>query len=515
VRIWSAVAAEALGDLTPVLVAGLVLTIIMVRLWAPAERRRVRAMFILTALHLITMPIAGVLRAVENKAHDDVRLACLIFGVLAAVGMVNSILFAIVLPKLGVRTPRILREVIGATIGIVALIFVAQKAGFSLTGLITTSAVLTAVIGFSMQDTLGNIMGGLALQMDNSVKVGDWVKVGDVSGRLLEIRWRYTSIETRNWETVIIPNSVLMKGQVTVVAKREGQPALWRRWVWFNVDFRYQPSDVMQVVAEALQAAPIESVSAQPAPQCILMDLHESYARYAVRYWLSDPGRDDPTDSDVRTRVFFALKRAGIPLSMPAHAVFLTEETADRKVEKKLEERTRRAEALEHVTLFNPLPPEDIARLADQLRYAPFCRGETMTRQGAEAHWLYVLVEGEAAVRVSVEGHEKEVARLRAGQFFGEMSLMTGERRSATVVALTDVECFRLDKAAFQEVMTARPEIATHIAEVLARRRVELQAVREGLDAEAREKRMVAVQADLLHKIRDFFGLVDHRRAAG
>jgi CRP-like cAMP-binding protein len=134
-----------------------------------------------------------------------------------------------------------------------------------------------------------------------------------------------------------------------------------------------------------------------------------------------------------------------------------------------------------------------------------------LTRQGAEAHWLYLIVEGRVAVRVAgVDGGvDREVAQLGGGDFFGEMSLMTGEPRSATVVALTPVQCFRLDKAAFQEILKRSPALADPVAEILARRRVGLTAAREDLDQEARQRRVVAVQVDLLARIRDFFGLTD------
>src|SRR5690606_10443581 len=111
-----------------------------------------------------------------------------------------------------------------------------------------TSAVLTAVIGLSLQDTLGNLLGGLALQLDSSIQVGDWVKLGDVSGRVSEIRWRYTAIETRNWETVVVPNSIVMRSQVTVLGRRRGSPLQWRRWVHFQVDFRTPPNDVIHII---------------------------------------------------------------------------------------------------------------------------------------------------------------------------------------------------------------------------------------------------------------------------
>jgi len=290
--------------------------------------------------------------------------------------------------------------------------------------------------------------------------------------------------------------------------RRTGQPVQWRRWVYFNVDFRHPPNQVIRVALDALSQVPIENVAAEPPPQCVLMDLHESYARYAVRYWLTDLAIDDPTDSVVRTRVYFALKRAGIPLSLPAHAVFLTEESSEREERKLREERERRLRALGKVEILRPLPEEERVFLAESLHYAPFAAGEVLTRQGAEGHYLYLILEGEVSVRVTANGGlEREVARLKAGDFFGEMSLMTGERRSATVVAEAGVECFRLDKPAFEEILRRRPEVAEPVAEILARRRLELAAVREGLDQEAQSRRLAAAKGDLLARIRDFFGL--------
>jgi small-conductance mechanosensitive channel/CRP-like cAMP-binding protein len=507
---------EAKDDLSFVLLAALVVVGLMVQTAAHEERRRLRGMAILTALHLVLLPVLAGLRAEPTSGwYTDVRLAALVFEVMAFVGMAGSLLFAVTLPRLSVRAPRILRDVLSAAAGVIAIIAVANRLGFPLSGVITTSAVLTAVIGFSLQDTLGNVMGGLALQMDNSVGVGDWVKVGDLRGRVAEIRWRYTAIETRNWETVIVPNGVLMKGQVIVEGRRAGQPIQTRRWVYFNVDFRYQPSDVIAAVNEALQAAPIERVATQPQPHCILMDLSESYGRYAVRYWLTELAVDDPTDSVVRTRIYFALKRANIPLSIPAHAVFMTEENVERKQEKSRQDHERRLKALAAVDLFDSLADEAMRdRLADMLRYAPFCRGEAMTRQGAEGHWLYMIIEGEASVRVAAEGVEKEVARIGAGKFFGEMSLMTGARRTATVVALDDVECYRLDKPAFQRIIHERPELADEISAVLASRKASLLAAQEGLDHDARERRLAEEKRAILHKIRDFFGLANAQRVA-
>jgi CRP-like cAMP-binding protein len=202
------------------------------------------------------------------------------------------------------------------------------------------------------------------------------------------------------------------------------------------------------------------------------------------------------------------LNRANIPLSIPAHSLFLTEQDELRAARKHNEEIETRAGQLKQVELFQSLTNDERRALASRLRIAPFVRGEAMTRQGAEAHWLYLITRGDAEVRVSVDGRLSEtIASLHAGDFFGEMGMMTGAPRSATVIALGDVECYRVDKDAFHDILRSRPQIAEDISEVLARRTAELDAARENLNEEAKRARMRDHQGDLLRRIRNFFAL--------
>src|SRR5689334_22140500 len=214
------------------------------------ERARVRASTLLYAFAVFLLLLSEVLRwtpmAVSSTA---VRFAGLMIGGIAIVNLLSLLLFDVVLPLVRLHTPRILRDLLVA-LGYIGVAFwlLSNVAGMSLSGIVTTSAILTAVIGFSLQDTLGNIMGGLALQMERTIDTGDWVRVGQVEGRVKEIRWRHTSIETRNWDTVVIPNSVLMKSEVTILGRRFGQPMQHRMWVYFNVDFRISPTEVIAAV---------------------------------------------------------------------------------------------------------------------------------------------------------------------------------------------------------------------------------------------------------------------------
>jgi len=437
-----------------------------------------------------------------------VRWASLFILCVAVINLASVVVFDLLLGAVGLKPPRIMRDLLIAFSYIIIAITLLSRGGVDLTGIVATSAVITAVVGFSLQDTLGNVMGGMALQMERSISVGDWIRVDQQEGRVVEIRWRQTSIETRNWDTVVIPNSVLMKGQVLLLGRRTGAPRQHRQWVYFNIDFRFAPTDVIATVETALRAEPIENVASEPAPHCLAIDFKDSYITYAARYWLTDLALTDPTDSVVRQRVYFALRRAGIQLSIPAQTLFITEDDERRRERKHVEEIEQRVKALSRVELFHTLTDEERRALAERMTVAPFVKGEAMTRQGAEAHWLYIMTEGDAEVRIAVDGNlNKKVADLHAGDFFGEMGLMTGERRFATVIALTDAECYRLDKQSFQDILQRRPELAEDISHILARRRVELDAVREGLNEEAKRKRMSHTQGDLLRRIRDFFTL--------
>ncbi len=477
--------------------------VVLDRFFGRTQRRGVKGLVGLSTAHVAAIVVASVVSGVAVEALVIARL------LLAWVVVFGSatLLFEVVLPKTRLGVSRIIEDLVVAGAIAVTTALVLKRAGVDVTSIVATSAVVTAVIGLSLQDTLGNTIGGLALQLDDSIHVGDWVKVGDVNGRVVEIRWRFTAIETRNWETVYVPNSKLVKDNVTVFGKRQGQPRQVRRWVYFTVDFRHVPTDVIATVVDALHSAPLLNVAADPKPNCVLMDLGESTAKYAVRYWLTDAAVDDPTDGLVRTRIYFALKRKGIPLALPAHALFITEDNNKRRERKQLEEHRRRVEALKSVDVFAPLDDKERDEIADALVYAPFTRGEVITRQGAEAHWLYLLVKGDVSVRVIVDGVEREVATMSEHGVFGEMSLLTGEPRSASVLAATDVECWRLDREVFRQVIQQRPDIAAPIATLLAERRVSVGAAKEGADADARAKRLKAEESDLLDKMRAFFGL--------
>jgi small-conductance mechanosensitive channel/CRP-like cAMP-binding protein len=505
--VLASIAAEAEQQGTIFIVLGLIATALLLRLARDSAelRARMQAVVLLVCLHLLLLPVAGIARGFGAGVALDLRLVGAISGTLAAVAMAGLVVFRVLLGLARMSVPGIVQDVIIASVALLAVFGTASRAGVNLSGIVATGAVLTAVIGLGLQDTLGNVLGGLALQLDGSVRVGDWVRVQEWSGRVVEIRWRSTTIETRAWETVVIPNSVLTKSNVVVLGRTGSGQSRWRRSVTFSVDFRHPPSQVIELVQNALRLQVIRNVASDPMPDCVLSELGDSSARYTVRYFLTDFARDEATDSVVRTRLYFALARSGIAPSIPAQALFVTEESDKRKERKHASDLQRRLQVLSGVDLLSGLSDEERGELARSLTYAPFHAGEALTHEGADEHDLFVVERGVLSVRLGEGSAEREVARLGPGELVGEMSLLTGEKRSATVVALENAQCYRLEAAAFRQVLERRPDLAEKLAERLAERRVALLATRESI---ADRRSMVDTdKRALIDKIRTFFRL--------
>ena len=511
---FAAVAARLLSHLTFLLLGGgLVLIAYLVNRFAPQKRPRVRRAVIMFALYIVTELCAAVLHVMGvGTAWEVFHTAADVIEAFTVINLCAVGLFDVALPSVGMDVVPFATDLLVGVAYLVSMGVCLLDAGLNPAPLLATSAVVSAVLAISLQSTLGNILGGVAVQVDGSIQVGDWIQLENgKQGKVREIRWRHTAIETRDWDTIIVPNATLLAQSFSILGRRREKPQQHRMWVYFNVDFRYAPSAVIHAVNEALQGSPIPNVAADPAPHAICMDLardtRDSFAYYAARYWLTDLAVDDPTSSLVRTRIYAGLRRASIPLARPSTTLFVGANEAADDHERLSRHKKSRMAAVESVELFAGLTGDEREFVAEHLLYAPFAAGETVTRQGAVAHWLYIITRGRVEIRRTQDTKTVVVGEVTAPGFVGEMGLLTGAPRTADVVACTDVECYRLDKAGFERVVTQRPEAARQFSEALAKRQVGLLAAEEKLDEGAKSVRQAQVQEAILRRIEDFFGL--------
>jgi small-conductance mechanosensitive channel len=438
-------------------------------------------------------PLGGILRelALVVLAIGVARIA-VTFAFRAALGKVAA--------------PQILAEVLMALVLIVFAFWRMTAVGVNLAGIVTTSAVVTGVLAFSLQETLGNLWGGIQLQLDNTCRIGDWIHVDTVMGQVVDIRWRYVAVATNSGETVIIPNGVLSKSRVVVLARRGDKRIPWRREVEFGVAFETPPSRVIAAVEAALARAEIPNVAALPRPDVLCHKFGDSAYHYVVRYWLTDLVQDFWTDSQVRLHVAATLARHGMEIPFP-HRVLVRPKPRDAR---HVRESDARSATLAKLDLFMPLTDAERQALAADLADCPYVADDVIARQGEPADSLFILARGHVAVFDDSKGGtgvRDRLATLEAPAYFGEMGLLTGQARGATVVAEDEVLCYRLEKAGFDAILHARAELVEALSHVVATRQAANDARLQTLSADARAKQAVGRSADLVRRMKRFFAI--------
>jgi len=405
-----------------------------------------------------------------------------------------------------VAVPQILAEVLMALVLVVFAFWRMTAVGVNLAGIVTTSAVVTGVLAFSLQETLGNLWGGIQLQLDNTCRIGDWIHVDTVTGQVIDIRWRYVAIATNSGETVIIPNGSLSKSRVMVLSRRGDKRIPWRREVEFGVAYDVPPARVIAAVEAALERAEIPNVAKSPHPDVLCRHFGDSAYEYVARYWLTNLAQDSWTDSQVRLHVAATLARHGMEVPYPHRVLIRPKSTEIRHARESAE----RLATLGELDLFTPLTNAEREALAGDLADYPFVGHDVIARQGEPADSLFILARGRVAVfddSAGGTGVRDRLATLCAPAYFGEMGLLTGQARSATVIAEEEVLCYRLQKAAFDAILHARPELVEGLSQVVAARQAANDAKLQSLSADARATQAVGSRADLVRLIKSFFAL--------
>ncbi len=362
-------------------------------------------------------------------------------------------------------TPKIVRDVLSFALYVVASLPILKATlEIDLAGLVATSAVLSVVIGLAMQDTLGNLFAGLSLQLERPFEVGDFVNIGNHTGLIAQIGWRATRIETFRNESITLPNNIIAKEAVKNYSR--GDQAIGTD-VYIGVALTVPPNRVKAAILETLEEIP--EVLSKPPSHCRTWSIQQNSIRYQVRYFVSRFDEAMAAQEQLYTRLWYRFERDGIELPLPQRVVHMRQSAPVAE-----QSRDSVLGLLASVDLFAPLKREELELLAREVVPRRFAAGESIITQGDPGNTFYVVASGKVSVRTGRPEHE--LATLGHGHYFGEMSLLTGEARSASVVALEDVLLYEVSRPTFARVLETHPGLAQQFAELLGRRRTELHA---------------------------------------
>ncbi|HEV8232815.1 MAG TPA: mechanosensitive ion channel family protein [Thermoanaerobaculia bacterium] len=451
----------------------------------------VAVILLLTALRVPTTSPTG--------DHDYGALAIGIAAALVLTRLLDYLLFDVAFElRRKHAAPALLRQIVSLLVfGIAIAILFRLILGVQLTGMIATSAVLSVVIGLALQDTLGNLFSGLALHLEKSMQVGDMVRSGEIFGTIEQLSWRAIKLRTMEGNVLLIPNSIASRERLEVFP-RPGRPIA--RTLHVGLEYDLPPARAR----EALEAAgrDLPGVASYPEPTAYLKSFGDFSISYELRYWLEDYARLLELDSQVRERVWYRLSREGIPIAFPLirqwqwSAGTLAEPSRRGAIET----------AIGNVDLFALLSDEARGRLANGARERRFAAGETIVREGDRGSSMFIVESGRLGVSVhgSVAQSQK-LAVLESGSAFGEISLLTGDPRTATVRALTEATLLEIDKTTLSPILRENPSLCGMLELTMQERRkrsADALAAARGEELERTEDR-----TPLRLRIARFFGV--------
>ena len=367
--------------------------------------------------------------------------------------------------------------------------------GVTLPGLLAGSGLIAIVLGLALQDTLGNIFSGLGLQAGKSFRVGDWLIVDGKHVEVVEVNWRSTRLRNNDAATFDIPNNQLAKA--TIVNLYNPTPVHADR-ASVCVEYGVPPNQVKQGLVRAALAA--RGVLSHPAPAAFLMNFDESGIRYELKYWIDDARRFPEISDVVRTNIWYELDRCGIPFSYPTRIVEI-------RSKPETEPTNQVSALLQAQPLFADMETEQIQALAKSARHLRYGKGEKIIAQGDPGESMYVLSSGVAQVAVERDSKLSDLGELATGECFGEMSLLTGEPRTATVTAKTDCDVVEIDHIAMRDLLKRDPKLADHLSETLSARRSLLESELANPRDDQSITPISRTKETFLLKIKQLFGL--------
>ena len=397
--------------------------------------------------------------------------------------------------------PHFLREIVALVIFVVALLFVLSfgyHAERELKGVVATSGVAALILGLAGQNLLGGIIAGMSLQINRPYKVGDWLQVGDRFAEVMEINWRSTRLCTNDNIYLDIPNNEIVR---TTIINLHYPTEVHAMRIRIGVDYNVPPNRVKDALARAAQSA--KNVLPSPPVKVFLVEFGDHAVTYEIKYYMGDHARINETNDAVRTNVWYELKRQRINIPYPIRTLQL-----ERRFRPGPEGHEEARVILRGEPLFQCLSDGQIDNLVKQSELNHFGRGECVIEEGAEGDSMFILLRGAAEVSVSKNGSTIPVATLRSGDCFGEMSLLTGEKRSATVRADGDCYVMEISKDTMAEVIRDSPECLKQLSELLAKRKMHTEGIKDAASPSADQ---VAKQreytATFLNRLKTFFAL--------
>ena len=422
---------------------------------------------------------------------------------------------AVVRPLLGRSVPKLLQQTLLILVyGVAITGIIAFVLGQSVAVIWQTSGVITIVLGLALRGIIGDIFTGLAFNFDQGFRIGDWIELTDKNyphlfGQIREIHWRATRIHTVDGREIVVPNNTL--GSM-IVTNFSAPDDVCRFELPLTLDVRVPFERVLRILeAATLSACRTGKVVENPSPDVLVSGPNNNGIEYTIRYWIR-VGETTPSvgRNIVAQAALRHLSIAGLaPVDSVKNDVIFLPAAVTLPLQK-----DPQARLIEGVEMFQALTEAEILHLTEIMRPRRLAARENIVREGDGGNSLFIIAEGVVEVTVRRADKSVRLAVLEAGEFFGEMSLLTGEPRSATVTALGEILLYEITNADFAVILSARSELFESLSRLAAERRLGHAGHKTGGLIEPADDVTSGLSQQILARMSAFFRQLGQKKSA-
>ncbi|MCP3958748.1 MAG: mechanosensitive ion channel [bacterium] len=399
--------------------------------------------------------------------------------------------------RMGKPIPKLIRNVASVIIyaaalaGIIGVVF-----DQSLTVFFAATGGAGLVIGLAVQTLIADFFSGLVISLQRPFRIGDYIEIEGDRGTVMEVNWRATQILTSLNRLVTFPNNKV--AGATIINYTHAEPLRFAFWI--TLDYGVPVERAERILLAAARSGQHDAGGKQPSVEALKVD--ENGISYRIRFWVPDPSVWYTAQAKMIGSIQHHLQIAGIRYSRWLH-----QQPSSDVEYREVDYRSQKLTLLHKVGLFDSLTSEQLDFLESRMTQRNFAPGEEVVVQGSAGDSMFVIAEGllDVFVFFEDEGKEVRVAQIQAGSFLGEISLLTGEPRTATVRASSECVLFEITHHTMKRLFELRPSLVEELTEVMAQRKLNDLLAKENLPREEAEAQKATIAEQFLGRIKGFF----------
>jgi branched-chain amino acid transport system substrate-binding protein len=392
------------------------------------------------------------------------------------------------------------------------LIVLSRVFGFELTSILATSGVLAAIIGLAIQANLSNILSGVFVNIERPFSSNEWVSIGSVSGLVSDVTWRSTRLRTLDNTEITIPNELVASSIIVNWSRNDSELMSDGFNIFKELSFhpRHDPQHLTQLLHNALKK--VKSVDGRKQLDLQLVnfiDVSEYGLKFEIGFDCTNPLQRKAQQNAVLQEVHKTLQHAGIGMSVGRlhteldHDVGFHALKSHRTPEdfepgfsgdfNPYNEAIKNEVLLQKVPIFASMNHEQIRSIAENCKRVHFKTEDLIIKQNDPGDSLFIIADGVVSIQVDQEnGSRVVVSKLGVGDFFGEMSLMTGEPTTANVISESPTVALKVDKETIKALFLKNPKVFDLVSEILAKRKIALGDISASSAEESKKVKNIA-----------------------